>query len=488
MRTHDILVSLAAGDMLGAPMEFKTPAQVKALYGEVTGPVAKSLGVFGAGEFTDDTQLALCLLAAYPADEGILARAGAAMQDWLARGPRDVGNLTREALRTDGVRAWRDSRHRSCGNGAVMRAAASNAAGRTGAALLEEAVLLGGLTHADPRSLLACAVLCAGIDALSRGAPYALAWEEALARAAALDLPAVVAGPLGAAYADEVRARRDAAWAEVEGAVRKALRGTGGGNSGYAVTTLQTAVAHGGAASFAEGVLPVVRQGDDSDTVAAVTGAILGARGLTAPAAWLEDLRSGERYQSWPHAERGPAAVLRLREVCLRAQGALPPSESRVGYPPDVPPFAVRRLAPQVLYGRNPLTAKELHALAAAGVTHILDLREEREWAAPGRLGREAVEACRPPLARLHLPVVDGGAPDPKVFPEALRFIDQAVASGGTVFVHCRAGRERTGAVLLAWWRASGREGALEAHGPSLVPLPHQRRAAEAYLKSSGHS
>src|SRR4051812_1855021 len=124
---EDILVGLAAGDMVGAPMEFKTPAQGTALYGEVTGPVAKSLGVFGAGEFTDDTQMALCLLESYPADAGLVARATAACKAWLAAGPRDVGTLTRQALRSDGVEAWRASRFEACGNGGVMRAAASAA-------------------------------------------------------------------------------------------------------------------------------------------------------------------------------------------------------------------------------------------------------------------------------------------------------------------------------------------------------------------------
>lgn len=54
--------------MLGAPMEFLTPERVRALYGPVDGPVAVSHAAFDAGEFTDDTQMALCLLAAYPAD------------------------------------------------------------------------------------------------------------------------------------------------------------------------------------------------------------------------------------------------------------------------------------------------------------------------------------------------------------------------------------------------------------------------------------
>lgn len=321
----DVLLGLAAGDMLGAPMEFMTPARVRAVYGDFVGPVATSAGAFEAGEFTDDTQMALCILAAYPADGGLVARATAAFREWAAIGPRDIGMLTRAALApgADGVSAWRASGRTSCGNGALMRAAASVAAGSTGQPLLLEAAQLGAITHADPRSIACCVVFCAALDSLmlfEDGVPYADTWESAIAAARKLD----VASVLGAdrSYAEEVSASWDEAVEIVGGAVRAGLAGRGGGNSGFAVTTLQTAVKHGAAKSFADGVLPVVREGDDSDTVAAVTGAILGARGLPPPAAWLANLRCGERWSAWPDAVVGDAAVRRLEHACARAAAA----------------------------------------------------------------------------------------------------------------------------------------------------------------------
>ncbi len=321
----EVLIGLAAGDALGGPFEFLTPEEVRARYGDVTGPVERNLGPspFAPGELTDDTQMALCLLAAYPADDGLVARARAAFRDWLAGRPRDVGALTRAALETDPFAAWKASGFRSCGNGALMRAAASVAAGRRGDDLLADAVLLGAVTHADPRSLLACAVYCAGLRALVDGASYRAAWEEAVESATRLDLEAAVAGPFGAEDAGAVASRRGDALREVWRAVRDAQLGRGAGNGGYAVSTLQTAIAQGAAPSFAEGILPVVRAGDDADTVAAVTGAILAARGLPPPPGWLRDLRCRERFAAWPWGDsiRGEEVLRRLRQACLRAAG-----------------------------------------------------------------------------------------------------------------------------------------------------------------------
>lgn len=333
----EVLLGLAAGDMLGAPMEFMTPARVRAVYGDVVGPVAKSAGAFEAGEFTDDTQMALCILAAYPADDGLVARAADAFREWAAIGPRDIGNLTRAALATgsDGVSAWIASGRTSCGNGALMRAAASVAAGSRGDALLIETAQLGAITHADPRSVACCVVFCAGLEALAGGgvaSSYADAWNAAIAAAERFDAAGALAGfggggaaARGASYAEEVAVAWSGAVAIAGAAVRAGLAGRSGGNSGFAVTTLQTAVLHGAAPSFADGVLPVVREGDDADTVAAVTGAILGARGLPPPDAWLVDLRCGERWSAWPDAAVGLDAVRRIEHACARAAGFVQP-------------------------------------------------------------------------------------------------------------------------------------------------------------------
>lgn len=477
-RFENVLIGLTAGDMLGAPMEFLAPSQVRAEYGVVNGPVPVNRGPspFAPGEFTDDTQLALCLLAAYPRDEGLAGRARAAMVEWLRAKPRDVGSLTKQALQSDAVSAWHASGRKSCGNGALMRAAASVAAGRTGTELLVDAALLGALTHADPRSIATCVVLCAALEALLRDESYDDAWRAALDAAGRFDASDAVRS-LGAKYASEVAAAWPAAVGAIRDAVHAGLRGEDGGNSGFAVTTLQTAVRHGGAPDFAAGVLPIVREGDDADTVAAVAGAVLGARAKVPPDAWLATLRCGERWSAWPAAATGPDAVERLRQACRRAAGLC----ESIPYPGAIPKWRVSRVHPQVLYGRNPLFAAEVEALQAGGITHVLDLREPFEWQAP-LLGQDAFDAFpKTTLVRRHELVRDKCAPSPAAFTAALAFVDGAIESGGVVFVHCRAGVERTGAVVLGWWlKRGGSETTLREHAPFLKPLPDQLRAARA--------
>ena len=244
----------------------------------------------------------------------------AACREWRASGPRDIGLLTNRALASDSVTAWMESGRNSCGNGGLMRAAASVAAGSSGDALLHEAAQLSAITHADPRSIAACVIFCAGLESLSRGALYADAWLSAIESAARLDIERAVQF-LGAPYARETATQWPAVVASVATFVRKGLAPEWGGNSGFALTTLQTAIVQGASPTFAEGTLRVVRAGDDSDTVAAVTGAILAARGLLPPAEWLTTLRCGERWSAWPTTAIGPACVARLEEACLRASG-----------------------------------------------------------------------------------------------------------------------------------------------------------------------
>jgi protein-tyrosine phosphatase len=148
--------------------------------------------------------------------------------------------------------------------------------------------------------------------------------------------------------------------------------------------------------------------------------------------------------------------------------------------------FFARRLHPQLLYGRNPLSSSEVEALAAAGVTHVLDLRQSWEYEAPGRAGAEAVQALGDlQISRLHRPIPDGGNPSSADLDAAVQFIDSALARGGVVYVHCRAGRERSGAVLLAWvLRRGGDLGVLQELAPALKPLPGQQAAVYAWLSA----
>ncbi len=86
----------------------------------------------------------------------------------------------------------------------------------------------------------------------------------------------------------------------------------------------------------------------------------------------------------------------------------------------------------RVLAGEHP--ARALAAIEAAGVTHFVDLTDAPPY--------------RPQRAQhLQRPIVDFGLPTTAAMRETLDLIDAALADGGVVYLHCRAGIGRTGTV-----------------------------------------
>jgi protein-tyrosine phosphatase len=153
---------------------------------------------------------------------------------------------------------------------------------------------------------------------------------------------------------------------------------------------------------------------------------------------------------------------------------------------PGLPAFECSLVDDRIMAGRNPLTERDAAWLTAAGVTHILDLREDWEWAAP-RFGAEAVR-CLGPM-RTHLPVRDMQAPTSADLDAACQFLTEHVSAlQKLVYIHCRAGQERTAAVLIAY--VARRDGftyddalaVLKQRRPTLRPLPVQEHAVRAWL------
>jgi protein-tyrosine phosphatase len=141
--------------------------------------------------------------------------------------------------------------------------------------------------------------------------------------------------------------------------------------------------------------------------------------------------------------------------------------------------------------GRNPLSARDVAWMASQGITHILDLREAREWKAPkfGHLALDAIQ--KRDLQRLHLQVWDMHAPKPQTFDAACRFIKEALLQPeAKVYVHCRAGMERTAAVLIAYYAKAHDVsydqalGELKKGRPILAPLPIQEQAARRWIEA----
>jgi ADP-ribosyl-[dinitrogen reductase] hydrolase len=277
-------LGLAIGDALGATNEFKTKEAIAAPVRDLVG--GGWLGL-KAGEITDDTEMALCVLEAYASGYS-LEKVAEHFLGWLNSKPKDIGNLTRAALselkrgvspRESGRVAWEQMSHSGAGNGAVMRSAPTalvRAFDREVRVI--ETIEIARITHFDRRAVEAAlwqnamiaAFLCKSLD------PWAAAQQE-------LEFARAEQG-WGAVRGEDVLD-----WAARGRSMELAALDT----SGYALATVQVAafvLEH--CDSFEDGLIVAVNQGGDADTIGAVTGALLGAKfGLSSiPERWLAGL------------------------------------------------------------------------------------------------------------------------------------------------------------------------------------------------------
>ncbi|MCC7367736.1 MAG: ADP-ribosylglycohydrolase family protein [Chloroflexi bacterium] len=503
-----ILLGKAVGDALGAGTEFQTPDQITRRHGTVTGYVQGVNQDFAPGEFTDDTHMALCILGAYwdraVRGDDLLVATLKRFQAWRAARPPDIGNATQGALLSSrqhglsgGFLQWEQSGYASAGNGGLMRAATSAVAGSRGEALRTEAIQLSMLTHPDPRSLGACRVLVVALEAILDGADVVDAWKLGVDELAKAKLDVPIQEQFGGHRAALIRERLPEARKAVRAAVEHGLTGAWRSQSGFVIHTLEAAVAASLAPSYLEGILPIVARGDDSDSVAAVAGAVLGARGLLPPDELIDGLRCNFAWPTWPPDEvRGWPALAAFVPPRPDAAPTSPDDEDAEEvefrrFQPLLPPFEFDEIAPNVYAGRAPLFQREVWQLRAAGITHILDLREEREWATAGYRGRSAIaEIDALGLTRLHVPVTDVTAPMPHHLDDAVAFIEAALHVGGTVYLHCRAGMQRTASVAGAWYARQQRCSVMDAmrqlrqRRPAFEPLPDQMQAAQRWVSA----
>lgn len=274
-RVVGAVLGSAVGDALGAPYEFGTA---------VLGPqgpqmIGGGLGGFAPGEWTDDTTMTWCVLEAAAGldlrGEQGLTRIARNFRAWFESGPADIGNQTRLVLGQVGADP----------SGATMLATSYDLHARTGhtggngslmrtgpvplpyldrrEALIAAARAVGGLTHADPRAQQACVL-------------WSLAIRTAIVDRR-LDLRSGLSS-LGRDAASFWSERIDEAEARTPSDFRP---------NGWVVTALQAAwsaiactpvPADTPSAHFADALVAAVGAGDDTDTVAAIAGALLGAR------------------------------------------------------------------------------------------------------------------------------------------------------------------------------------------------------------------
>lgn len=303
-RAAGCLVGQAYADALGVPYE----AGVRPL-DDVPELLGGGLGDYEPGEWSDDTHTSICIAqAALDADlstEAGLDAVAARFEDWYAGRPADIGIQTSRVLHDaellTGAPAARlraaaqALRGRTAGNGALVRTApVALALHSDGEAITAAARAIAELTHPDPLAGDSCVLWSLAIDAALRGEPADPSAHVAV-------LPAE---------------RRDqwVAWiAEADGA----LPGTFAEN-GYTVTALQTAwaaIRHSTGSDFLRVIQAAVGAGGDTDTVAAIAGALAGAvYGLKA----IRDQRIS-RVHGWPDMDVDDLAELGRRLVSSRS-------------------------------------------------------------------------------------------------------------------------------------------------------------------------
>ena len=279
------LLGLAAGDALGTTIEFSPPGTFAPVTNMVGG------GPFGlaAGQWTDDTSMALCLA------ESLVERQAFEPVDQLARYVRwwrdghmsstgrcfDIGNTTRAALSrfVETAEGYCGSTDRyAAGNGSIMRLAPVPLAFAGDPA---RAVELSGessrTTHGAATCVDACRYLAGLIVGAVRGedkatlladhySPVPHLWEKRPLHPAVAQ---VAAGSFKAKQPPDIC------------------------GTGYVVESLEAALwAFYHSDSFAEGALKAVNLGNDADTTGAVygqlAGAYYGAHGI--PTKWREKL------------------------------------------------------------------------------------------------------------------------------------------------------------------------------------------------------
>jgi len=440
------LIGLAAGDALGVPVEFEARSQRE--IDPVRGMRGGGTWKLEPGTWSDDTSLALCLAESIvekgfdPEDCGRRSLAWLDEGLWTAHGVVfDVGGATRRAL--DRIRLGLPAVHaggrgeNDNGNGSLMRILPASLwlSALPEPARFRAIAAYSACTHGHPRSILGCWLHALVAGRLLQGArprdAYLGAMQEARALVPTLPTSARAEAPAYARVLDGGIPTLPAA----------AIRG-----SGYVVHCLEASLwCLATTGDFASCVLAAVNLGEDADTTGAVAGGLAGlAYGRRAISAeWAAALARVAEIEALGH---------RLASL---VEGAAPLPRSYWVIPGKLLAGAYPGLRPS---GQPSETQADLGLILGSGVDAFVDLT-----AAGEDLGAEPYSSFLEgrstgpghPVERRSLPMRDMGS-DPSEVRRALGEIDALLASGRTVYLHCRGGLGRTGTVVGAYIAEKG--------------------------------
>jgi len=266
-RAVGCLIAHIAGDSLGALVEFQTPAEIARRYPDGVRDLADG-GTWDtiAGQPTDDSELALALARALVGNAAWPAEAvAAAYGDWYASRPFDVGGTTGQAFSAaaaavsdKAMEARRVANRTSESNGALMRCAPigiwAHDAEEAAAAAREDALLSHPHPLCQAASAAYVAAICAAVRGGDRNAMFAAAEAAAAAPEADRLHDSLVRARCGEGPADFVH-QQGSVMIAFANAFRHLARDT----------------------RLEDALIETVRQGGDTDTNAAICGALLGA-------------------------------------------------------------------------------------------------------------------------------------------------------------------------------------------------------------------
>ncbi|MFD6967143.1 ADP-ribosylglycohydrolase family protein [Streptomyces sp. NPDC059949] len=445
-RAAGVLIGAACGDALGVPYEFKP----RLAENQQPAMVGGGLGPYKPGEYSDDTQMHVCIasvastgadLTSLPALDQIARN----FQRWRESGATDIGGQTSAVLSAakrgvgspcDLMAAAADAytaRTRySAGNGSLMRTGIVALRYLDDPTDMVKAVtLISSLTHSDPECVEACILWCSGIrtavlDGSFDGVRQGLQLLPADRR------------ELWAGRLDEAEANPPHHWPS-NGYVVTALQAAWSAITRTPVPELAPERGSFPAQHFQLATEAAVRAGNDTDTVAAIAGALLGARwGVSAiPLSWQQAVNG------WPKMT-GPdlvrLAVLTARKGLDDADGW--PSAARVKIPGYAgKSYTVQHPEDDGLYlGNLPVTeyAGEVPVDAVVSLCRV--------GQAPIFSGTD--------VEHLRVWLVDKEGANPNLhfaIHQAAREILRLRQAGKRVFLHCVAGRSRTPAVAAAY-------------------------------------
>ena len=438
-RARGCMAGQLAGDSLGSLVEFESPGYISRRYPYGVREMEDG-GVWRtiAGQPTDDSEMALSLargildLGGYDQNE---VRAGYVR--WIKSKPFDKGRTV-----TAGLLGERD--FASQANGAMMRVSplAIFGAARSDSEVEEWARMDAEITHPNPVCVEANRLYAAAISrAIRTGCGSAELYESIRRRADAMGADSTLS--------DAIRDAESAPPASYGQPI-----------AGWVLVAFQNALwqlLH--ADSVEDALADTISRGGDTDTNAAICGALLGAvHGVSAmPYHWIRTLQKcrpgfGREGVSNPRPqEYWPWDFVELADALLN--GHYPP-------PPERPIEHCYWVIPGKLiageYPRNlddESSPAKIRALTDAGIASFIDLTTPADELFPYGEWLGDAERRSFPIADLDIP----NSPDETK--QILDRIDANLADGKPTYVHCWGGIGRTGVVIGCWLARHGHEG-----------------------------